>query len=179
MVDLHTKMPGLTLVRPDVDRDPAEAVRWLTGDVGRCTLRLMGNTEEHTGPTTLETERERVQRFLDSTQQLTWALSLHGRSVGVIWVDLVPTDHVLAPAVHIMIGDPNARGHGVGRAALAAVIDHISEIDKYATLYSSHLTSNRLVINLLRSAGFRNLDDPYSDSDGLRWQNVVLDLTHH
>jgi RimJ/RimL family protein N-acetyltransferase len=90
-----------------------------------------------------------------------------------------PGDHVLAPAVHIMIGDPVARGHGAGRAALTAVIDHLSGADEHASLYSRHLTSNRPVTNLLRSASFRNLGEPYVDSDGLRWQNVVLDLTHH
>jgi RimJ/RimL family protein N-acetyltransferase len=175
---LHTTVPGLELVKPDVDRDPPAAVGWLAGDAGRLTLRLMGNPEEHTGPTTLDIERERVQGFLDTRERLTWTLSLHGRPVGVIWIDLGPTDHVLAPAVHIMIGDPAARGHGVGRAALAAVIDHLSDADEHASLYSRHLTSNRPVTNLLRSAGFRNLGEPYVDSDGLRWQNVVLDLTH-
>jgi RimJ/RimL family protein N-acetyltransferase len=176
-VKLHTELPGLELVRPDVDRDPPAALGWLDGDVGRSTLRLMGNAEEHIGPTTLETERARIQRFIDSSEQLTWTLSLHGRPVGVIWVDLLPTDHVLAPAVHIMIGDPNSRGHGVGRASLAAVIAHLSESDEHASLYSRHLTSNRPVTNLLRSAGFTNLGEPYVDPDGLRWQNVVLDLT--
>jgi GNAT superfamily N-acetyltransferase len=178
-MELHTNMPGLELVTPDVDRDPPAAVGWLAGEAGRSTLRLMGNTEEHTGPTTLAIERDRVQGFLDSRERLTWTLNLVGRPVGVIWIDLGPTDHVLAPAVHLMIGDPTARGHGVGRAALAAVIDHISGTGEHAGLYSRHLTSNRPVTNLLASAGFRSLGEPYVDSDGLRWQNVLLDLTHH
>jgi RimJ/RimL family protein N-acetyltransferase len=177
IVALRTKMPGLELVRPDADRDSPAAVGWLAGDVGRSTLSLMGNTEEHIGPTTLETERARIQGFIDSDEQLTWTLKLDGRPVGVIWVDLLPTDHVLAPAVHIMIGDPSARGHGVGRAALAAVIAHLSESYEYASLHSRHLTANRPVTHLLRSAGFTDLGEPYVDSDGLRWQNVVLDLT--
>jgi RimJ/RimL family protein N-acetyltransferase len=177
MVKLHTTLPGLELVRPDVDRDAAAAVRWLEGEAGRSTLRLMGNSEDHTGPTTLATERARVQGFLDSREQLTWTLILRGRPVGVLWVDLLPTEHVPAPAVHIMIGDPTARGHGVGRAALAAVIARLSE--SHPSLYSRHLTSNQPVTVLLASAGFRNLGEPYAGADGLRWQNVVLDLTRH
>jgi hypothetical protein len=81
---VQTKLPGLELITPDADRDPPIAVGWLERDVGKSTLRLMGNTEEHSGLTTLETERARVQGFLDSNEQLTWTLSLHGRSVGVI-----------------------------------------------------------------------------------------------
>jgi RimJ/RimL family protein N-acetyltransferase len=178
MVELLTNVPGLQLVNPDADRDSPAAVTWLEGDAGRTMLRLMGNTEEHSGPTTLAAERARVQGFIDSKDQLTWTLNLHGRPVGVIWVDLSPTDQLPAPAVHIMIGDRNARGRGLGRGALAAVVDHLAKGDDYARLYSRHLTANLPVANLLASVGFRNIGDPYLDSDGLRWQNVVLDRTH-
>ena len=173
MIELATKVSGLKLVTPDVNRDPLYAVKWLEGEAGRETLRRMGNTEEEIRPITLETEKERIQGFLDSKKTIIWTMSLDGKPVGAIWVDLEPTKYVPGPAVHIMIGDMSARGRGVGKGALLAVINYLRRTDDNQFVYSRYLTSNAIAGSLLSSAGFSDLGKPY-DEKGLQWQNVVL-----
>ena len=65
MESLVTQIPELELVQPDIERDAPISLEWLEGDVGRNTLRLMGNTDENNKPSTLEAEKERVQGFLE------------------------------------------------------------------------------------------------------------------
>jgi hypothetical protein len=102
MTALKTKSPEIILVEPDIERDAPVAVTWLDGDIGRNTLRLMGNTEENNKPSSLEEEKERIKGFIESTNQLTWMISLSNKVVGAIWVDIKPTEYLLGPAVHIM-----------------------------------------------------------------------------
>src|SRR6516225_6534013 len=64
--EISTNLSGLTLVKPEVERDAAAGVKWLAGPTGRETLRLMGVTEDQNHPTTLDTERNRVRDFISS-----------------------------------------------------------------------------------------------------------------
>jgi len=176
MIKLATKTPDLVLVEPDVERDAPLAVKWLQGDIGRTTLRLMGNTEDQIKATTLEEEKERIKGFIESKDQLTWMISLDNKTIGAVWVDLRPTEYLAAPAVHIMIGDANARGRGVGGSTIDAVIQYMSGTGEYQELYTRHLISNAPASKLLEDAGFSNLDEPYEDRDGLVWQNAQLSL---
>lgn len=180
MHDLPTSLPELSLVTPDPGRDAAQAVEWLKGDAGKETLMLMGNPEAKIEPPSLEAERERLEKFITLARegrQLTWMMRCADATVGAIWVDLEPTKHLAAPAIHIMIGDPSVRGQGVGRAAMAAVIGYLRADGKYPKLYSRYLTTNTGSIKLLNGFGFTHLGPAYTDEDGLEFQNLVLSLT--
>lgn len=176
MIELSTKSSEVKLIEPDVERDAQVAVAWLAGEAGRNTLRLMGNTEEDNKPSTLEEERERIRGFLSSEDQLTWMISLSGKTVGAVWVDKEPTEYLPGPSVHIMIGDQEAKGRGVGSSAIEAVTDHMRQSYDFPIIYSRHLLSNEIIIKLLKQIGFSDLGQPYKDSDGLEFQNVQLEL---
>jgi len=173
---IPTTNPAVRLLIPSVERDATVAAGWLEGPEGRDTLRLMGNTDADNQPSSPECEADRIRDFIIATDQLTWAIRYQNQTVGCIWVDYEPTQHVPAPAVHIMLGDPAARGKGVGLAALQAVIGVLQRSGKYQHLYSRHLTANPGAAKLLAKAGFTDLDAEYADQDDLRWQNMRLDL---
>jgi len=176
MKELGTSMPELKLVTPDVDRDAPISVGWLEGESGKDTLRLMGNAEKDIKPTDLEAEKQRIREFLTTKDQIVWTLQYDSKSVGAVWVDLKPTEYLSAPAVHMMIGDPEVRGKGIGASATQAIVRYLKEENKYAHLYSRHLAHNQAARALLKKAGFDNSGEPYSDNDGLEWQNVRMRL---
>lgn len=176
MNNLNTPNKEIILVTPDIERDPPLSVAWLEGSNGRETLRLMGNTDEQNKPSTLEQEKERVRDFIESTNQLNWMIQLKDKIVGSVWVDLDDSEYLSAPSIHIMIGDPNSRGYGVGTNACSAVIDYLKDSGKYKTLNSRYLLINSGSAHLLNGLGFEKIGNQYSDKDGLEWQNVILSL---
>lgn len=176
MDNISTSNPDLFLINPDIERDAPLSVKWLEGDIGRQTLRLMGNKNEQNKPSTLEDEKRRIKDFVESTNQINWMLQFKDKIVGTIWVDKEPTDYLLAPAIHIMIGDPLQRGKGIGRCAYEAVVNYLKDEGSSDYLFSRHLTYNRPIANLLLGAGFEKHGEQYTDSDGLEWQNVRLSL---
>jgi RimJ/RimL family protein N-acetyltransferase len=173
---LQTNNPDVSLVEPDIERDAALGVQWLEGELGRATLTSMGVAEKDNKPTTLENERERVRDFIEGQDQLNWMIEYKGKIVGSVWADLKQVGNVPAPAIHIMIGDPDVRGKGVGFAATSKVTEHLED-QGFKNVYSRHLTKNNGASGLLRSLGFTELSEPYTDEDGLEWQNVVK-VTH-
>jgi len=172
-IPLVTQNSALELVAPNVARDAPLSVAWLAGAEGRNTLALMGVPSNHNAPSTLEREKARIYTFIHTTEQLNWMLSYNGHIVGAIWVDLTASGNLPAPSVHIMIGEPEARGKGLGSAALKAVIAHLKTIHQN-TVYSRHLVDNKNALQLLASAGFEPDGNPYTDPDGLTWQNVAI-----
>lgn len=170
--ELETSNPDVRLVAPDVERDASLSMHWLHGSLGHATLASMGVAEKDNKPTTLELERERVKRFIDRPDQLNWMIECGHMVVGSVWVDLEQVGTVPPPAMHIMIGDPNMRGKGIGPAALTAVIEYFEQ-QGYEQVYSRHLTKNVPIQRVLRSMGFRKLGQSYTDEDGLEWQNIV------
>ncbi len=180
MQELATSLPNVSLVTPNPIRDAPQAVEWLKGEAGKETLLLMGNPEKSIVAPSLNAEHERLEQFLAlarESKQLTWMMCYGEATVGAIWVDLEPTKHLPAPAIHLMIGDPNVRGQGIGKAAVTAVIKYLKTEAKYSKLYSRYLTSNAGSIKLLHGFGFTHLGPAYLDEDGLEFQNVVLSLT--
>lgn len=172
---IKTSNPKITLVQPNVDRDAALGVQWLEGELGRDTLRMMGVVDSENKPSTLQLERTRVQEFITRKDQLNWMIEFENRVTGAIWVDLEPTEYLPGPSIHIMIGDPRARGRGIGNISAVAVIDYLKK-SGVKDIYSRHLITNVASSHLLRGIGFTDLGDPYKDSDGLTWQNVSFSV---
>ena len=172
---LQTIEPNIILIEPDIERDAQLGQQWLEGELGRNTLKLMGVADKHNQATTLEQEKERVRDFIENADQLNWMIQLDRKVVGSIWVDLKSKDKVPAPALHIMIGDPIARGKGVGGASAAAVIEYLRQQGETA-VYSRTLVHNTTAKKFLKSIGFVPEGEPYTDVDGLDWQNAALHL---
>jgi len=89
-----------------------------------------------------------------------------------VWADLQQVGNVPAPAIHIMIGDPDVRGKGIGFAATRKVTEHLEGLG-FEAVYSRHLTKNNGASGLLQSLSFDKLGETYTDEDGLEWQNVM------
>ena len=170
-VHLETNDPAVELVEPVIERDAALGVEWLHGELGHNTLTLMGVPDEDNKPTSLQAEQERVKGFIENKDQLNWMVQFDGKVVGSVWVDLKEKEGLPFPSVHIMIGNPNMRGKGVGQATIGSVLKYLESQD-YPAIYSRHLTKNQKAKELLESFGFHNLGDKYADSDGLEWQNL-------
>jgi RimJ/RimL family protein N-acetyltransferase len=171
---LNTLEPSVRLVMPVVSRDAPLSVRWLAGDQGRETLRMMGVAEELIAPATLDREIARIASFLERQDQYNWMIECEGDVVGSIWVELQPTPVLPAPAVSYMVGATEARRRGVARAALDAVAQFILR-QSSTCLYARALVTNHKSAALLSRAGFARLGQSYADpDDGLHWQNYVL-----
>lgn len=171
---LETKNALIRLVEPNVERDAQLGVQWLNGELGRVTMQSMGNTDEEIEsmlPTTLEKESERVKDFLDKDDQLNWMIEYEGKVVGTVWVNLNSSQDLPGPSVHIMIGDPDMRGKGVGGSTVSTVLEYLGE-QGHDVIYSRHLTTNEGADKLLKSVGFTELGEPYP-SDTLEFQNLV------
>ncbi len=179
MTSPQTPLPRLTLVRPDPDRDAPFALGWFQSDYGKDTLLRMGNPAHKITAPTLEGETRTIREFLElekSGQQLTWAIRYDNKTIGAVWLELVATPHLRAPAFHIMIGDPSYRGKGIGKIVMREMIRYARDVLKAKTLYSRHLTSNTAITHLNQSVGFVKDGTPYTDEDGLEFQNIKLDL---
>ena len=172
---LQTIEPNIILIEPDIERDAQLGQQWLGCELGRNTLKLMGVADKHNQATTLEQEKERVRDFIENADQLNWMIQLDNKVVGSIWVDLKSKDKVPAPALHIMIGDQIARGKGVGGASAAAVINYLKQ-QGVAVVYSRTLVHNTTAKKFLNGIGLMPEGEPYTDEDGLEWQNAALHL---
>jgi|SRR5580704_7360062 RimJ/RimL family protein N-acetyltransferase len=173
---LNTADPSIALVAPVVSRDAPLGMRWLAGDQGRETLRMMGVPEEEIRPTNLDEESARITSFLERRDQYNWMIDFRGAVVGAIWVDLRPSSVLPAPAVSYMIGAAEARRKGVASASLDAVAQFILR-HGFTRLYARTLVINHKGAALLSRAGFVLRDEPYIEpDDGLSWQNFVLQL---
>ncbi len=164
----------IKLIEPVLERDAKLGVTWLNGELGRATMRSMGNTEETIDkilPTTIEQELERVRGFLEREDQLNWMIEYDGKVVGSVWVDLDNSEYLPGPSVHIMIGDSNMRGKGVGTSTIGAVLGYL-EKQGHDVVYSRHLATNEGSEKLLKSLGFIDLGEPYI-GDTLEFRNMV------
>jgi RimJ/RimL family protein N-acetyltransferase len=149
-------------------------MHWINGTHGVETLRMMGVPESSVEKTTLLNEEERIEGFIETRDQYNWMIEAEGNVIGAIWVDLVATGSLAAPAVSIMIGEPAARGAGVGLPCVSAVGQFLFRTGA-ERVFARHLVSNQASARLLARAGFVDLGEPYIDQDdGLCWQNVSL-----
>ena len=179
MKDLETSLAGLTLVCPNPERDTPYALKWFTAPYGKDTLLRMGNLESEINEPTPEHERATIEEFLTLEQQgkqLTWAMQIDNKIIGAVWIELIDTDHVKAPAAHIMIGDMEYRGQGIGTASMSAMADYTRTVLHSQYLYSRHLVTNHIISKLNTTLGFEVDGEPYQEPSGLIWQNVKLAL---
>jgi len=196
--ELNTNDDDVKLVFPNVERDAPRSVEWLSGEVGHSTMLLMGNSEKDSDniinmpdDQKLIEERNRVKEFIEKTDQLNWTIQFKGNAVGAIWVDL--KDKVIdlengekitlkGPSPHIMIGDIEARGKGIGPKASEAVMDYILRDGEYSTIYTRARTNNQRIINMLTSPEskyiFKEDGSPYTDGDGLEFQNFKYEVVN-
>lgn len=171
---LDTENVAIRLVEPSIERDAELSVAWLNGELGRITMLSMGNSSDEVDamlPTTIEKESERVKDFINRDDQLNWMIQCEGTVIGSVWVDLYDSAVVPGPSVHIMIGDPSARGKGVGSATIKTVIEYLEQ-QGHKDIYSRHLTSNKAADELLKYFDFIDLGEPYPENN-LQFQNLI------
>jgi len=179
MLDIKTDIPNLILVAPNPKRDAPFALKWFTSEYGKETLLLMGNAESEIEPSTLESETATLQKFMDKEQnqeQLTWMIRDQDKTIGAVWIELVDTPEVKSPAIHIMIGDKDYRGKGIGKEVMGKIIQYINNNLNLRDIYSRHLASNKSAKALLKSFGFLDNGNTYIDKNELEWQNVHLHI---
>jgi RimJ/RimL family protein N-acetyltransferase len=174
--ELSTTHPTVRLVKPNLERDPPLSVAWLADPHGRQTLQLMGVMDSLNQASNLEQETRRVQGFLENPGQYNWMIQFRDHIVGSVWVDRYDSKKIKAPTISIMVGDPSARGQGIGQAVLQAVIDYL-HAEGHQVIYACHTSANQASADLLRRLGFQPDGPPYTDPDDhLIWQNLVLSL---
>jgi len=177
MFHIKTDIPNLILVAPNPERDAPFAHKWFTSEYGKETQLLMGNAECEIKPSTLDSETATLQKFIDKEQkreQLTWMIRDQDKTIGAIWIELIDTPEVKSPAVHILIGDKDYRGKGIGKEVMGKIIQYINNDLKLRDIYSRHLAKNKAAKGLLESFGFLNDGNTYTDKNKLEWQNVHL-----
>jgi RimJ/RimL family protein N-acetyltransferase len=169
--EIETPDPNVRLVKPEVERDAQLGVDWLKGANGRQLLKLMGVATKDNKESTLEDEIARIRGFLMKKDQINWMISLEGKIIGSVWADLDATEYIGAPAVSIMLGDPESRGQGIGKVAAGSVVNFLTASD-YPRVYGRYLVDNKASRAMLTGLRFVLDGLPYSDEDGLEWQNV-------
>ena len=171
--------PDVQLIAPDIKRDPPFAYGWFNQPRGRATLLSMGNAESEIEPATLTGEIETIQEFLfleKEGQQITRMIIYNGKTIGAVWIELFENHGVKPPSIHILIGDPDYRGRGIGSSVMQSAIDYVKNQLRYPVAYSRHLTSNVAVTKLNESLGFVKDGVQYTDDNGLEWQGIKLEL---
>lgn len=177
MKTLTTRVTNLTLISPSPDRDAPFALKWFNSKFGKETFLLMGNSIDERRSSTLRSEREVIESFIKlekENKQLTWMIRYEDVTIGAVWLDLVASANIKAPAVHLMIGDVNYRNRGIGKEVITRIIEFVRSELRSDILYSRHLASNFIAEKLFSSLHFTNDGGVYRDKDRLNWQNVQL-----
>lgn len=172
------KYHDVELLKPNIERDAPFALSWFTRPEGKDTLLRMGNAEHEIPEPSLETETDRIKEFIQleaENKQITRMISVDGETVGAVWLELIGLRGVKAPGLHIMIGNPDYRGMGIGKKAMLEAIE-LAKNNGYKVIYTRHLTDNTEIKKLNDSLGFVDDGDPYTDNNGLTWQHIKLNL---
>lgn len=172
--ELITSDESIRLIEPDIERDAPLGVEWLSGENGRESLRLMGLPDSKIHPPTLQEEQERVQSFIDNNDELVWMIEVDGDVVGAVEVKLNDTEFLPAPALVIFIGDRSVRKMGVATIVLRAVIGWLIQEQEVDIIFARYRTFNAASAQLFLKLDFEEDGPPYTDKDGLHWQNVIL-----
>ena len=157
------------LEKIDIDEGARLGSMWLNAPHGVETLRLLGNIVPDDFKTSYEEEVKRLTEIASDTNTLGWAIKYNNATVGVALVKLKEFEGLRAPNITLFIGDIAMRGKGVGTAALGLVSEEIKS--NYSTAYARALTRNIASTAMLQKVGFIADGVPYTDKDGLHWQN--------
>lgn len=125
MTTLSTSLAGLTLIEPVPAQHAPITLGWFEADYGRETLLLMGNAEHEIEKPSLASEMKVLEEFVElsrKNEQLTWMMQFENMIIGVAWVELVENHTVPPPSAHLMIGNKEYRGRGIGKATMQALI---------------------------------------------------------
>lgn len=178
MIRMSTDSIHITLREPNVEKDAAFAHSWFTRPEGRQTLLSMGNAEHEIHRSTLEGEKETLREFVElekKGQQITRIIVENNMPIGVVWIELFVNHNIKAPSVHIMIGNPEYRGKGLGGIVLEWAIRYVQSSLKMKIVYTRHLVNNLVIAKLCEALGFVKDGKEYADVNNLRWQNLRLD----
>ncbi len=176
---MQTDNPSIRLLPPDIDRDVPFALSWFQRPEGHATLLSMGNAEHEIAPSTTESETAIIGEFIKfekQQKQITRMIVVDDMTIGVVWIELEENHNVRPPSIHIMIGNPDYRGKGIGKSVMQAAINYIKNTLHLDTIYSRHLVDNIAVANLNESVGFEKDGLAYTDNNGLVWQNIKIDI---
>lgn len=169
----------IQLLVPDVERDAPFALDWFKGDDGKQTLLSMGNAEHEIVESTLDGERATIQEFIEferDNKQITRMIIVGGVTIGAVWIELFENHGVKSPSIHIILGNPEYRGKGVGTLVMKAAMKYAIEILGAVTIYSRYLSSNESIAAVNKKLGFKADGREYTDENGLLWQNVKLNV---
>lgn len=175
MVNIPTAFPDLKLMAPNPDRDALFAFTWFDSVSGKDTLLRMGNAESEISEPSLEREKEILRDFIQleaSGKQITRMIVYKDITIGAVWIEQEDTQHVNAPGLHIMIGDPLYRGMGIGTAIMKTMIGYAYDELYATTVYSRHLASNDIISRVFERLGFERDGELYTEKNGLTFQNV-------
>ncbi len=159
----------------DINEGAQLGVLWLNAPYGVETLRLLGNIVPDDFKTTYDEEVERLTKMTSDTNVLAWSIKYDTVTVGVAEAKLKEFEGLPAPNITLFIGDITMRGKGVGTAALRHVLDELLN-RQYYNAYARALTHNIASSAMLQKAGFMVDGSPYTDKDGLHWQNYHIQL---
>lgn len=176
---MKSNRKDIQLLVPDIERDALFAHGWFTQPEGRATLLSMGNAESEIEESTLAGEKEIIQEFIDlekANKQITRMIIVDEKTIGAVWIELFGNHGIKPPSLHLMIGNPEYRGKGIGRSVMESAIDYIRDVLREKAIHTRHLANNIPVSKLNESLGFEKEGDPYTDENGLVWQNVRLSL---
>lgn len=168
----------LELLQPSAERDAPFALSWFVRPEGKDTLLRMGNAEHEIPEPSLREEEKRIEEFIQleaENKQITRMIDVDGVTVGAVWLELIEMRGVKPPSLHIMIGNPDYRGMGIGKKVMLEAIDMARSMG-HKVIYTRHLTSNIEIKKLNDSLGFIDDGEPYTDSKGLTWQHIKLNL---
>ncbi len=172
---MKSNRDDILLLKPDVARDAPFAFDWFNRPEGKQTLLSMGNAEHEIGEPTLKGEKATIQEFIDlekENRQITRMIVVDNVTIGAVWIELFENHGVRPPSVHIIIGNPDYWGKGVGTSAMQSAIHHAIHELGAAKVYSRHLSSNGSMLAVNAKLGLKADGDVYKDKNGLVWQNV-------
>lgn len=179
METLTARVADLTLVSPSPERDAPFALKWFNSRFGKETFLLIKNSNNHQRSSSSLSEMEVIADFIkfeEENKQLTWMIRYKDITIGAVWLDLVTSSKLKAPAIHLMIGDVGYRNKGIGKEVITRMIEYVSkELDSYV-LYSRHLANSFISEKLFASLGFVNDGGVYNDRNRITWQNVYLKI---